>query len=200
MADSERHYVDAVQAQLGERVTNLGRRQSDLEAEMRSGFRQIEQSVASFTNETRTSIQALSNTLAERNKPQWQALGVALTFAAMLGGLAYLPIREATTDLKSAVATLAEKAITREELEWRSARGAEDRARQDAAITDLRSGTVPRVAWEERNRARDQEITDINRRIEELRQQAGSVYGTRDVIMDLKAEVDSLRQRINAAQ
>ncbi|TPI10318.1 hypothetical protein FJW06_23530 [Mesorhizobium sp. B4-1-3] len=29
----------------------------------------------------------------------WEPLGLALIFAAMLGGLAYLPIRDATTDL-----------------------------------------------------------------------------------------------------
>ena len=34
----------AMQAQLGERVTNLGRRQTDLETEMRTGFKQMESS------------------------------------------------------------------------------------------------------------------------------------------------------------
>lgn len=195
MAEPGRHYDDAIQAQLGERVTNISRRQTDLENEMRSGFRHMESAFSAFSNETRNALQALSSNLAERNKPQWQALGVALTFAAMLGGLAYLPIREATTDLKAAVTTLADRMVTRDELEWRAARAAEDRGRQDEAIVDLRAGSVTRLEWAERNRARDQEVDDLSRRVDEIRQDFGEVYGTRDVIMDLKREIDLLRQR-----
>lgn len=72
-----RHYVSVTEAQLGERVTNLGRRQNDLETEMRTGFRAMEQSITAFTNETRTSFAAITQTMAERNRQQWQALGVA---------------------------------------------------------------------------------------------------------------------------
>src|ERR1044072_150263 len=87
-----RNYTDAVTAQLGERVTNLGRRQTDLEAEMRAGFKAMENGMTTLASEMRTSVAALSSNLAERSRPQWQALGVALTFAAILGGLAYWPI------------------------------------------------------------------------------------------------------------
>lgn len=185
-SDAQRHYQDAIQAQLGERVTNLGRRVTDIESEMRSGFRQIE-----------ASISALSSTLAERAKPQWQAIGVALTFCALLGGLAYMPIREATTDLKLAVTALGESTVSRQEMDWRAARGAEDRDRTNAAIADIRTVAVTRAEWAERNRARDQEVADLSRRVEEIRADFGAVYGTRDVIVDLKKEVDSLRQRVN---
>jgi hypothetical protein len=87
MAEEQRIYQDPVQAQLGERVTNLGRRQTDLEAEMRSGFRQMEQSITSFTNETRQSIAALGTAISERSRPQWQALGVMVSVVVVLGGL-----------------------------------------------------------------------------------------------------------------
>ncbi|WP_234851206.1 hypothetical protein [Sinorhizobium meliloti] len=197
---AERHYQDALQAQLGERVTNLGRRQTDLEAEMRSGFRQMEAAMQGLANETRNSIAALTTSIAERNKPQWQALGVALTFCTILGGLAYWPINAATTDLKSSVAILTEKMVTQKEMEWRSARGAEDRKRTDDALVDLRASTVSRNEWSERNLARNGEISELSRRIDELRQEVGSVYGTRDVITDLKRQVDTLRQRVFEAR
>jgi hypothetical protein len=80
---------------------------TDLETEVRSGLKSIDLVVTSLANETRASIAALSTNLAERNKPQWQALGVALTFAAMLDGLAYLPVPEATSDLSYQVANCA---------------------------------------------------------------------------------------------
>lgn len=143
--DIARQYQDVMQAQLGERVTNLGRRVTDIEGEMRAGFRQIESSLSSLTS-----------TLAERNKPHWQALGVALTFAALIGGLAYMPIREATTDLKGsvietnkAIQALAATTVSRQEMDWRAARSAEDRDRWNAAVTELRASddrTAERLA------------------------------------------------------
>jgi hypothetical protein len=194
-----RQYTDAVTAQLGERVTNLGRRQTDLEAEMRAGFKAMESAVTSLANETRTSIAALSTNLAERNKPQWQALGVALTFAAMLGGLAYLPIREATSDLKTAVGMLSERMITRQEMDWRQARSAEDRGRMEAAIVDLRSSQVPRTELERVWAGFDQRFTDHQRQLDDVKQAQGSVYGARDVLLDLRERVDRMeRQKLSS--
>jgi len=187
--DQARLYLDAVQAQLGERVTNLGRRQTDLEAEMRTGFRQIEQSIAT-----------LSSTLSERNKPQWQALSVMLAFAAILGGLAYMPIREATSDLKAAVTTLAANSVTRQEMDWRSARSAEDRDRTDSAIKEIRAGIVYRNEWQERNLSRDHEIASIQRQLDQQRADfqafSHSMGNGRDFIQDMKAEIARLRDRL----
>ncbi|MEK1908158.1 MAG: hypothetical protein AAAB13_20490 [Pseudomonas sp.] len=191
-----RAYQDAIQAQLGERVTNLGRRQTDLESEMRSGFKQMETAVSSLANEMRTSVASLSTNIAERNRPQWQAIGVTLTFCAMIGGLVYWPINASTIRLESAIATIADKMVTQKEMEWRTQRGTEDRKRSDDALNDLRTTSVTRNEWQERNLARNGEIAELGRRIDELRQEVGSVYGTRDVIVDLKREISTLRQRV----
>jgi len=198
--DASRHYQDAMTAQLGERVTNLGRRQTDLESEMRSGFKQIESSVASLSAEMRNSVAALSANIAERNKPQWQALGVALTFCTILGGLAYWPINAATTDLKAAVASMADKMVTRQEMDQRTERGVEDRARTDMAVKDLRDAQVPREelvrVWDNY----DQRFTDQQRQIDEVKTAQGSVYGQRDVILDLRERLDRVeRQRLSTA-
>ena len=195
-----RQYTDAVTAQLGERVTNLGRRQTDLEAEMRAGFKAMEAAVTGLANETRSSIAALSTNLAERNKPQWQALGVALTFAAMLGGLAYLPIREATSDLKSSVTVLADRMVTRQEMDWRQARAAEDRARMEAAVIDLRSAQVPRAELERVWAGFDQRFADHQRQLDDVKQAQGAVYGARDVLLDLRERIDRMeRQRLSSS-
>lgn len=184
----ERVYLDAVQAQLGERVTNLGRRQTDLEAEMRTGFRQIEQSL---TN--------LSANLAERNKPQWQALGVALTFAAILGGLAYMPIREATTDVKTDISALEASTVSRQEMDWRSQRGAEDRTRAESAIAELRSEQVPRKEHDRVWTSYDLQLADKQRQIDELKTAQGSVYGARDALLDMRDRLDRLERDRRAA-
>ncbi len=193
-----RLYSDAATAQLGERVTNLGRRQSDLESEMRTGFRQMETAFTAFSNETRTSIASLSTNIAERNRPQWQALSVMLAFAAILGGLAYMPIREATTDLKGAVAALAATTVTRQELEWRTARSMEDRSRSDANLRDLRDDLVPRAEHARVWQSYDQRLSDQQRQVDELKQAAGSVYSQRDALMDMRERLDRL-ERLRAS-
>ena len=182
--DAHRVYTDAMTAQLGERVTNLGRGQTDLETEVRSGFKNIDTAVTSLANETRASIAALSTNLVERNKPQWQALGVALTFAAIMGGLAYLPIREATSDLKASVNILADKMVTQQELEWRTARSAEDRARTHANVNDLREDQVPRKELDRVFGSYDQKYTDQQRQMDELKSAQGNVDGLRDGILN----------------
>jgi len=196
--EADRSYENAMQAQLGERVTNLGRRQSDLESEMRSGFKQMESAVSSLANETRNSIAALSTNIAERNKPQWQALGVALTFCTILGGLAYWPINSATTDLKAAVLTVSEKMVTQKEMEWRTARSAEDRARSEASIKEVRDAQVPREELDRVWASYDQRFQDLQRQTDEVKSAQGSVYGQRDVILDLRERLDRMeRQRLS---
>ncbi|MER9356961.1 hypothetical protein NKI61_27350 [Mesorhizobium sp. M0514] len=229
--DAPRQYLDPFQAAMGERVTNMGRRINDVEVEMRNGFNQVSNSLNASTNETRASIAALSTSLAERARPQWQALSVMLAFAAILGGLAYMPIREATNDLKAAnvetnksiqaltsetaksIQMLATSTISRQEMDWRTARGAEDRARTDAAVIDLRSTLLPRNEWNEKNQSRDHDIANIRetqaasnvnlqRQIDQLRGDftgfASSLGNGRDSFADMKAEIRRLEERLDA--
>ena len=194
--EGTRHYQDAMTAQLGERVTNLGRRQSDLESEMRSGFKQMESAVSSLANEMRSSVAALSTNIAERNKPQWQALGVALTFCTILGGLAYWPINAATTDLKAAVSTISQNMVSQAEMKWRTDRGLEDRARTDAAIKDLRDAQVPRQEMERVWQAEDQQRMQIQKQIDELKASQANTYSARDLLLDLRERQDRMEKQL----
>jgi chromosome segregation ATPase len=221
--ENARHYPDGFSpAAMGERISNLNRRQTDYEAESRANFRAIESSIAAITSEMRQSFNNISTTLAERSKPQWQAIGVALTFAVIIGGMAYWPIRESTTDLKVTVAALAtetnqsirmlaERSISREELDWRAARSSEDRARTDKAIDEIRTVMLPRAEWSERNLSRDHDIDNLRSAIERdvtnLQRQldlqrsdfqtfANSMGNGRDFITDLKDEVNRMREQL----
>lgn len=185
MANGEpRRYEDPFQAAIGERVSNLNRRVTDIEVEMRSGFNQMAQS-----------IDGLSKNLNERARPQWQAIGVSVSFFALIGALAYWPIREATGDLKTAVATIAERMITREEINARSVRESEDRERTDRAMVDLRNISVGRPEWMERNRSIDLAVAELSRRVDEVREAVGSQYTTRDLLLSLQNEVKELREK-----
>jgi hypothetical protein len=104
-----------------------------------------------------------------RNKPQWQALGVALTFCTILGGLAYWPIQTATTDLKASVLVITQKMVTQKAMEWRTARSAEDRLRRDNAVKDLREALVPRQELYRVLSGYRQQVEDQQRQIDEIR-------------------------------
>lgn len=174
MTDPHRAYNDAVTAQLGERVTNLGRRQTDMENEMRSGFKQMENGLAGIANEMRSSIAALSASLAERSRTQWpviwSAAGVSFTILAALGAFVYGTLSKDQSRLDAAIIKNAEimqasvsklaettqqsliamtdRMVTRQEMEWRQQRGAEDRQRIESSIANIRNDMVPRSEQE----------------------------------------------------
>lgn len=200
------------------RIGILSQRTTNLETLVQS----INHSIGAMSSKVDERFNALAANMAERSRPQWQALGVMLTVLIVLGGLVYWPIRETTNDLKNSVLTLAQetnrsfellgaKMVTREELDWRAARGTEDRERINAAVIDVRSTMVPRNEWMERNASRDHDIQNIRdaqaaavmavqRQIDQMRGDftslASSLGNGRDTFADLKLEQGRLRDQI----
>lgn len=176
-------------ARLSERVENQGKDIIDLRSNMNTGFQGVNANLA-----------ALSNELRSNSRTQWPAIWAALSVGvAILTGLGFMalqPIKENTLRLENAIVRVAETSVSQKEMEWRSARGAEDRKRSEDAMNDIRSSTVSRNEWSERNHARDNQITEISRRIDELRQDVGSQYTTRDVLLSTQSEVKDLRNQL----
>lgn len=176
-------------ARLSERVENQGKDIIDLRSNMNTGFQNIQSALAGLSNELRGS-----------QRTQWPVIwSAAAVCVSILGGLGFVllqPVKDNVAEAKAQIVELAKTSVSRQEMDWRAQRGIEDRTRTEAAVAELRTGTVSRAEWTERNRARDQEVTDLNRRVDELRQDVGSVYGTRDVIQDMKKEIETLRSRL----
>lgn len=179
-------------ARLSERVENQGKDIVDLRSNMNTGFQGVNANLA-----------ALSNELRSAGKTHWPvifaALSVVITILAGLGFLSLQPIKDNTARLETALVRLAETSVSQKEMEWRSARGAEDRMRTETAVKDLREAQVPRLeltrVWDNY----DQRFTDQQRQIDEVKQAQGSVYGQRDVILDLRERLDRMeRQRLSA--
>jgi len=89
----------------------------------------------------------------------------------------YLPIREATSDLKQSVGMLSDKMVTQQELEWRTTRSGEDSARTDAAVKDLRDVQVPREELDRSWANYDRRFIDQQRQLDDVKTAQGSVYG-----------------------
>lgn len=176
-------------ARLSERVENQGKDIIDLRSNMNTGFQGVNANLATLSNELRSNSRTQWPAI-------WAALSVGVAILTGLGFMALQPIKENTLRLENAIVRVAETSVPQKEMEWRTQRGSEDRKRSEDALNDIRSSTVSRNEWSERNHARDNQITEISRRIDELRQDVGSQYTTRDVLLSTQSEVKDLRNQL----
>ncbi|WP_336884886.1 hypothetical protein [Sinorhizobium meliloti] len=154
-------------ARLSERVENQGKDIIDLRSNMNTGFQGVNANLA-----------ALSNELRSNSKTQWPAIWAALSVGvAILTGLGFMalqPIKDNTVRLEGSIVRLAETSqaavtkisenmVTQKEMEWRSARGAEDRLQQEASLKDLRDAQVPRAELDRVWQGYDQRFADHQR-------------------------------------
>lgn len=188
-------------ARLSERVENQGKDIVDLRSNMNTGFQSVNANIATLSNELRGNSKTQWPVI-------WSAIGVSFTVLGGIGWMAYAPIREAQAQMKmeirdvasdaaGAITGLAEKVVMQKEMEWRTARAAEDRQRTEAAIKDLRADQVPRMEHQRVWMGYDNQIANLQRQLDEFKQQQGSVYGTRDLLLDLRQRLDRIeRERI----
>ncbi|WP_426124503.1 hypothetical protein [Pararhizobium sp. PWRC1-1] len=58
------------------------------------------------------------------------------------------PIKDNNARLESALVRMTESSVSQKEMEWRTASSAEERARTEVAVSDLRASQVPRKELE----------------------------------------------------
>lgn len=188
---------DSRYAQLGERVSNLSTRQHDLETEMRRGFGELSQAVNLLSNELRGSSRTQWPVI-------WSAVGVCFVVIAAIGGLAYSPvlgsinridsgqaaIMEALTDLKDKTVTLSTFSEFKNTYENNRIISRQDYTDRFNSIQTELKDTVPRAEHQRVWTSYDQRFIDQQRQIDEVKQAQGSVYGTRDLLIDLRNRLD----------
>ncbi|NTB01060.1 hypothetical protein [Agrobacterium tumefaciens] len=189
-------------ARLSERVENQGKDIVDLRSNMNTGFQTIN-----------TSISQLSNELRNSSKTQWPviwaAAGVCFTVLATGGAFFYnslskgqdrldLIVAKNAESAQSGITAVVDKMVTQKEMEWRTARGAEDRARMEASIKEVREAQVPRAELERVWRSQDQMMAQLQKQIDEQKANSAAVYTPRDVLLDNRERIDRLeRQRLS---
>lgn len=188
-------------ARLSERVENQGKDIVDLRSNMNTGFQTIN-----------TSISQLSNELRNSSKTQWPviwaAAGVCFTVLATGGAFFYnslskgqdrldLIVAKNAESAQAGITAVVDKMVTQKEMEWRTARGAEDRARMEASIKEVREAQVPRAELERVWRSQDQMMAQLQKQIDEQKANSAAVYTPRDVLLDNRERIDRLeRQRL----
>lgn len=177
-------------ARLSERVENQGKDIVDLRSNMNTGFQSVNAAIGTLSNELRSNSKTQWPVI-------WAAAGVCFTVLATGGAFFYNSLSKGQDRLDNAITVVVDKMVTQKEMEWRTARSAEDRSRMEASVKDIRDNLVPRAEHErvwQNYTAIDQ---NVQRQIDELKQAQGSVYGARDVILDLRERLDRVeRQRL----
>jgi hypothetical protein len=166
-------------ARLSERVENQGKDIVDLRSNMNTGFQGVNANLAALSNELRSASKTPWAII-------WSALSVGVAVLAGLGFMSLQPIKDNATRLENALIRVAETTVTQKEMEWRTARGSEDRLRTEQSIKDIREGQVPRGELDRIWESYDQRFLDHQRQLDEMKTAQGSVYGQRDIILDLK--------------
>jgi hypothetical protein len=141
MAQSNNFDPMAQYARLSERVENQGKDIIDLRSNMNTGFQTVT-----------ASINALSNEFRANTKTQWPviwaAAGVCFTILAAAGTFFYATLSKGQDRLDTYISKVDDTTVDRQEMDWRAARGQEDRLRMEGNIADLRASIVPRMEYE----------------------------------------------------
>ncbi len=192
-------------ARLSERVENQGKDIVDLRSNMNTGFQSVNAAIGTLSNELRSNSRTQWPAI-------WAALSVGVAILTGLGFMALQPIKDSIVQIRDdakvqvsasaqAIGTVVDKMVTQKEMEWRTARGAEDRQRMEGSVKDVRDAQVPREELDRVWASYDQRFNDQQRQLDDLKTAQGSVYGQRDFMLDLRERLDRVeRQRLSAAQ
>lgn len=177
-------------ARLSERVENQGKDIVDLRSNMNTGFQTVNAAIGTLSNELRSNSKTQWPVI-------WAAAGVCFTVLATGGAFFYNSLSKGQDRLDTAITTVVERMVTQKELEWRTARGAEDRSRMEASVKEVRDAQVPRAELERVWQSQDQATAQLQKQIDELKANSASVYTPRDVLLDNRERIDRLeRQRL----
>jgi hypothetical protein len=175
-------------ARLSERVENQGKDIVDLRSNMNTGFQTVN-----------AGLSALSNEFRNNSKTQWpviwSAAGVCTAALVAAGTFVYGTIGGRQDRVEASLVAAVDRMVTQKEMEWRTARGSEDRARMEGGLKEVRESQVPRAELDRVFASFTQQFSDHQRQIDEMKQAQANVYGTRDVVFDLKKEIERLRDR-----
>jgi hypothetical protein len=174
-----------------------------------SGIEQAVQGVAQ-------QVSALATTLNDRSRTPWGILisgaGFMMGVVAVVGGLAYAPIREAIADTKADIRLISENGLSiaafgefkntyeNNRIASRNDNDAKFAAMRLEATSDIArieeqlKGQVPRAEHERVWASYDQRFTDQQRQIDEIKSNQASTYGVRDVILDYRDRLDRLER------
>lgn len=187
-------------ARLSERVENQGKDIVDLRSNMNTGFQSVNAAIGTLSNELRSNSRTQWPAI-------WAALSVGVAILTGLGFMALQPIKDNIASIRDdakvqmassaqAISAVVDKMVTQKEMEWRTARGAEDRQRMEQSIREVRDAQVPREELSRVWLSDDQQKAALQKQIDELKQAQSNTYSARDLLLDMRERQDRLERQI----
>ncbi len=188
-------------ARLSERVENQGKDIVDLRSNMNTGFQSVNAAIGTLSNELRSNSRTQWPVI-------WAAAGVCFAIIVALGSQALSPIKDAIGEAKTDIRVTASNAMsvsafTEFKNTYENNRVVSRTENIDkfnnvnSTLDTIRKDQVPRAELERVWTSQASKDSDQQRQIDELKQAQGSVYGARDVILDLRERLDRMeRQRL----
>jgi hypothetical protein len=211
--NGRRRPAEARETEIGilyERVGTIERALRGFESDVDKRFTQIASDVDKRFSELNSSLTSQINSvgvkLDERAKIPWPALGVMLSFLALLGGMAYLPIMQTQARLNDDIQHLGASYLPKDvyadrhealraSLTDRIIAQEERLSRIAGLLEDIRKTIVPRVEHEKDWTAQHDREAALARQIEDLKRIYSDIYSPKDEIKRLEQQVDELEKR-----
>lgn len=199
MANGNGNDPTAQYARLSERVENQGRDIVDLRSNMNTGFRNLESSIHSLSNELRGSSKTQWPVI-------WSAIGVSFAIIIAVGSQSLSPIKEALSEAKEDIRTSSSSALsvaafvdfknTYENNRIVSRNENIDKFNGvNGRVDNIENRLVPRAELDRVFSSYDQQMVDKQRQIDEMKQIQSGVYNQRDVIRDILERLDRAERR-----
>lgn len=196
---------DARLAALEQRVYGLER-----------GVQDLNQLFTGRIGEVSAQLSGLASKLDDRSRTPWativSAMGVVLAIVVAGGQLAKTPVDDAIQRLERDTSALGSQAtplstfsdfkatyesnrlVSRQDYDARFARVDAALKALEQQTREAQSSVVPRGEHQERWRSQELAAAGLQRQIDDLKQALGSIYGARDVIMDLRERLDRVER------
>ena len=201
--------LSTVEVNLSSLSTHLDGMAQRMDAQAKAQSDKIDQMFTSFDKRFSDQIGSTNAQLAERGKTPWglliSAMGVMIVIVQGLSSLQFGPVRADIDRLNATMSSLSVNSTSvaafaefKSTYENNRITSRQDNDNRFAAIETKFQNQVPRGEHERVWASYDQRFTDVQRQVDEVKAAQGSVYGARDVILDLRERLDRVeRQRLN---
>lgn len=189
------HGMEARVSVMSQRVATIEEGFSEIRREMSQHQMEINQALSSISSEFKQALGGIQSQLLERAKPQYGLLislaAFLLSFSTAIGFMAYTPIKGDIADLKVVQSSL----LPRAEYEPRHVRLEKDINTLFDTAEANRGRIVSRSEIEQRWAANQSNFANLQRQIDEVKNNVSGIYPLREVIGQIIERQNKIEDR-----
>lgn len=197
------HYdPEARQVALEGRVEALGSNFTQFRSDYQVNMAQLRSDINTAISSLSSNVNQLKEQQSAAGRPQWMILiGFASLCLVIMGGagaILYTPMITRMEKAEALQQAIPDKYVTQTNLQERSDRTAEDRARTERALEQLREQAITKELWISRNTQIDDQIAELRRMNADVKNDLGGTYNLRDALAQLQVRLDKVEDENRA--